>query len=61
MMGDGVHLLPPVPGVCPICGAKHEKGKPHDARSAYYRMRYRRKHGHWPEDEGKSTGEEKRE
>lgn len=49
-----VHFLPPVPGSCPICGAKHERGTPHDPNSAYYRMRYRRKYGHWP---GESDGE----
>lgn len=50
MAGNELHLLPPVPGTCPVCGAKHRRGEPHDEHSAYYRMRYRRKYGRWPEE-----------
>ena len=39
MLIGEIHFLPPVPGTCPLCGAKHEKGTPHDERSVYYRMR----------------------
>lgn len=37
-----IHFMPPVPGTCPVCGAKHKKGEAHDEKSAYYQMRRRR-------------------
>lgn len=45
-----LHFLPPVPGTCPQCGARHGKGEAHDIRSAYYRMRFHRANGYWPEE-----------
>lgn len=38
-----IHLLAPVPGTCPLCGAKHRRNEPHDERSAYFRMVMRRR------------------
>ena len=35
MLIGEIYFLPPVPGICPLCGAKHEKGTPHDERSVY--------------------------
>lgn len=35
----------PAPGVCPVCAIRHAADQPHCGESAYYRMRFRRRHG----------------
>lgn len=41
-------ILPPKPGVCPICAANHEPAFPHNRDSLYYQMRFRQEHGRFP-------------
>lgn len=51
MTNDGYEeliFLPPGPGTCPECGAKHEPEEPHNRSSLYYQMRFRQAHGRSP-------------
>lgn len=51
MTNDGYEeliFLPPRPGTCPECGAKHEPEEPHNRSSLYYQMKFRQKHGRSP-------------
>ncbi len=41
-------LLPPKPGVCPICAVDHRPLDPHNAHSMYYQYRFYGTHGRWP-------------
>lgn len=41
-------LIPPMPGNCKVCGAKHGTDDPHNLYSLYYIMRFRREHGREP-------------
>lgn len=51
MDNNEVHILPPVRGSCPVCGARHERDAPHDVNSLYYRTKFRQKHGRYPTKE----------
>jgi hypothetical protein len=42
-------LMAPGPGKCPKCAAAHGRDSPHEARSLYYRMRFRQAHGRFPD------------
>lgn len=46
---DKIVIVPPRQGACPICAVKHDKGSPHEPRSAYYRSRFRAKHHRYPD------------
>lgn len=37
---DQIHVLPPRPGVCRTCAARHRPEEPHDHRSLYYMVRF---------------------
>lgn len=41
-------LLPPRPGVCPICAVDHPPELPHNAQSMYYQYRFYGVRGRWP-------------
>lgn len=41
-------LMPPKPGVCPICAVDHPPELPHDQQSLYYKYRFYAKHSRWP-------------
>lgn len=41
-------LLPPPPGVCPICARDHSPDNPHDAQTLYYQYRFYGIRGRWP-------------
>lgn len=41
-------LLPPRPGVCPICAHDHAPDQPHNAQSLYYQYRFFGVRGRWP-------------
>jgi hypothetical protein len=41
-------LLPPPPGVCPICAHDHDPTWPHNKDSVYYQYRFYGTHGRWP-------------
>ena len=41
-------LLPPKPGVCPICAVDHTPDMPHNAQSLYYQYRFYGIRGRWP-------------
>lgn len=45
---DGLRILPPRKGACPICAAMHEPMLPHNRNSLYYLMRFRQEHGRFP-------------
>ena len=45
---ESVTLLPPKPGVCPICADNHKPEYPHNKNSIYYQMRFRQDHGRFP-------------
>lgn len=38
-------LLPPAPGVCPLCAVDHESWQAHNAQSLYYQTRFQMTHG----------------
>lgn len=41
-------MLPPAPGKCPICAAKHTEVEPHNAQSMPYQMAFYGQVGRWP-------------
>lgn len=43
-----MRLLPPAPGLCPVCAVKHEADDPHNRDSLFYQMRFHGTHGRWP-------------
>jgi len=43
-----MQLLPPPPGVCPICATGHAPELPHNAESIYYQFRFYAIRGRWP-------------
>ena len=45
---ESVVILPPKPGVCPICAVDHEPDQPHNHDSLYYQMKFRQQHGRFP-------------
>ena len=45
---EDVVILPPKPGVCPICAVDHEPDQPHNRDSLYYQMKFRQQHGRFP-------------
>lgn len=45
---DGVKVIPPGVGRCPVCAAKHVQTAPHDRSSLYYQIRFYRKHRRFP-------------
>ncbi len=45
---ESVVILPPKPGVCPICAVDHEPDQPHNRDSLYYQMKFRQQHGRFP-------------
>ena len=45
---DGIHIIAPRKGSCPVCAAMHDPAQPHDRNSLYYRMKFRRKFGRFP-------------
>ena len=45
---DRIVILPPRPGACPICAARHKENQPHNPESLYYQVRFRQKHRRFP-------------
>ena len=45
---ENVVLLPPKPGVCPVCAYNHNPRLPHNKNSLYYQMRFRHENGRFP-------------
>lgn len=45
---DKVVIMPPRPGVCPVCAAEHSEIEPHNAGSLYYQMKFRQRNGVFP-------------
>lgn len=45
---DGIRILPPRKGACPICAATHAPMLPHNRSSLYYQMRFMHEHGRLP-------------
>lgn len=45
---ETINVLPPSPGVCRLCAAKHDPAEPHDRDSLYYQNRFRRKYKRFP-------------
>ena len=43
-----MQLLPPRPGVCPICATDHAPELPHNAAAMYYQYRFYGVRGRWP-------------
>lgn len=43
-----MYLLPPKPGVCPVCAVGHGGARPHNGQSLYYQYWFYFKHGRWP-------------
>lgn len=50
-MIDKIHVLPPRPGVCKICAARHIPEEPHDHRSLYYIVHFYRRNKRFPTQE----------
>ncbi|MBQ8109407.1 MAG: hypothetical protein IJ124_04480 [Clostridia bacterium] len=44
----GFVLMPPRPGVCPVCAVKHDPAQPHNRDSLYYQYRFWAEHRRWP-------------
>lgn len=36
------------PGLCEVCGVKHEPESPHNAQSLFYQYNFYDKNGRWP-------------
>lgn len=45
---ESMLILPPKPGVCPVCAVKHKQDQPHNPDSLYYQMKFRQQHGRFP-------------
>lgn len=45
---ENVLILPPKPGVCPVCAVNHNPALPHNKDSLYYQMRFRQENGRFP-------------
>ena len=43
-----MHILPPSPNCCQICGVNHVPEDPHDPESLYYQMSFYLKHNRFP-------------
>lgn len=43
-----MRLLPPKPGVCPVCATDHAPEWPHNQPSLYYQYHFYGTHGRWP-------------
>lgn len=43
-----IKIIPPLPGVCRICAARHDPAEPHDRDSLYYQNGFYRKHKRFP-------------
>jgi hypothetical protein len=41
-------LLPPGPGVCPVCATDHGHDQPHNKQSIYYQIAFQAAHGRYP-------------
>ena len=37
---DEIRILPPRPGGCKICGARHRPEEPHEYSSLYYKVKF---------------------
>lgn len=53
-----IKILPPKPGTCPACGAKHDKGSGHEAASICYMLTFYQRNRRFPtrEDADKLNG-----
>ena len=47
-MSEEIKVLPPRPGVCRICAARHAKDQPHERDSLYYQAMFYRKYRRFP-------------
>ena len=45
---ENMVILPPGPGKCKICAGAHDPAQPHNKDSLYYRMKFRQRHGRYP-------------
>ena len=51
-------LLPPRPGFCPVCGAKHPPGGAHLPESVYYHLRFYQQYRRLPTEADAQSGEQ---
>lgn len=47
-MMEEIKVIPPRPGVCRICAARHRPEEPHDRDSLYYQNRFYMRHRRFP-------------
>lgn len=48
---DEIHVLPPRPGVCRTCAARHRPEEPHDYQSLYFMVKFYKAHKRFPSSE----------
>lgn len=46
--GDTLHLLPPAPDDCQVCGGIHAPEGPHNPKMLYYRVAFSQENGRYP-------------
>lgn len=45
---DRIRILPPLPGTCRVCAARHAKDAPHERDSLYYQVHFYKRWHRWP-------------
>jgi hypothetical protein len=45
---EEIRVVPPMPGTCPVCAAKHRKDAPHDKNSVYFQNWFYHRHRRFP-------------
>lgn len=47
-MAEKIKVLPPRPGVCKMCAARHSADQPHERDSLYYQVKFYRRFRRFP-------------
>lgn len=47
-MTENILILPPRPGACRVCAARHAEGRPHELGSLYYQVMFYRRNRRFP-------------
>lgn len=47
-MIEEIKVLPPRPGACRVCAARHTKDQPHERDSLYYQVKFYRRFRRFP-------------
>ncbi len=42
------YIFPPKPGLCAVCGVKHDISRPHNSASMYYKYRFHQLYDRFP-------------